>query len=46
MSETQNATIKSYYSGISHGLAALQASMMVQLLHPFDVVKTRFQSHR
>lgn len=31
-------------SGIYHGLSALQASLMVQILHPFDVIKTRFQS--
>ena len=31
-------------AGLYHGLAALQASMMVQILHPFDVIKTRFQS--
>ena len=28
-----------------HGLSAFQASLIVQLLHPFDVIKTRLQSY-
>lgn len=33
------------YSGFFHGISALQASMIVQVLHPFDVIKTRLQSY-
>ena len=34
----------SFKTAFFHGLSALQASIIVQLLHPFDVIKTRLQS--
>lgn len=33
-----------YLPGFKYSMAALSASLLTNLLHPFDVIKIRFQS--